>query len=266
MKPRTTIFQRALAVLSTRPAAYALVTIFPYVLILGSSVLIGRLIVHFNPPPKDWDPTTLWRSMASGERLLVALAIVASAVVPSYMVTRGVCRMILDHERGDAPSLLRTLVDMLRFLPVAIFYFVLWGIPAFVGSLFFVIPGLAIMSKCAFIIPASTDARLGPLAAIRQGLLLIKPLFGRVLAMYGCYAAFGFILQVTVAMLLDDGDASLGLTGVVACLAFLVLLFVPAIACLNIMITLFYCEARDLPTLVIPNPEQHDIDRSTSAG
>lgn len=267
MEPRTPIFQRALAVLSDRPAAYVLATIFPYVLIVGSSILIGRLIVHFNPPAvrEGWDPITLWRSMPWGERLLIMLAMSASAVVPSYMVARGVCHMVLDHERGDDPSLLRTLADMLRFLPVAILYFVLLGTPAFVGGLFFVIPGLIITSACAFIIPTGTEARLGPLAAVRRGLLLIKPFFGRVLATYGCYLGFGFILQVTLPMLLGNVDASLGPTVVVVLLAFLVLLFFPAIALLNIMITLFYCEARDLQTSAIPNPKQHDIGRSISA-
>src|SRR5262249_40549060 len=141
-----------------------------------------------------------------GERLIIILAFVASATVPAYLAARGACRMALAQQRNISPSLGSVLADMLRFLPVAILYFLVLGIPSFVASGFFIVPGLLVTAAWALIIPAGIDSQLGPLAAIRRGVSLVGRVFGRVLAVYAGYAAFVIGLRVVLPIVIGNED------------------------------------------------------------
>ncbi|MBZ5530170.1 MAG: hypothetical protein LAO20_01945 [Acidobacteriia bacterium] len=239
--------------LSARPAAYAVVAILPYVVAIGLLVLIGRMI-HLKPAVHEsWDPVSLWKSMGWGERLLIVLAFIASATVPSYLAARGVCRMALEQQKDVRIPLGKVLLDMLRFIPTAVLYFAMIGIPSYLGGWCFVVPGLLITTACALIVPAGIDGQLGPLAAIRRGFSLIKRVFGRVLAVYVCFLIFVILGQVVasnvagvVAAQSDSPAAMFSALGV------WFLITQVAMALVNIMVTLFYCEARDMgaPPLV----------------
>jgi hypothetical protein len=247
MEPRPSVFKRGWAILWERPAAYALLVILPYLLILGLTILIGRFVVHFHPPAvEQWDPITLWRSMAWGTRLLIILAMMASATVPTYLAARGICRMALAQQRDLEISLGSVLVDMLRFLPVAVLYFLVLGIITFLGGLFLVVPGLLITAGCALIIPAGIDSQLGPLAAIRRGISLVRRVYGRVLGVYASYLALILVGRVALTAFIDmTGDeGSTPTLFVLLGLWFLAALL--AMAQVDIMCALFYCEAREM--------------------
>jgi len=245
MEPRPSVFKRSFTMLSARPAAYAVVAIIPYVVAIGLPILIGRMI-HLKPAVENWDPVSLWRSMGWGERLLIVLAFVASAAVPSYVAARGVCRMALEQQKDVCIPLGKVLLDMLRFIPTAVLYFVMIGIPSYLGGSCFVVPGLLITTSCALIVPAGIDGQLGPLAAVRRGFSLIKRVYGGVLTVYVCFLILLIVGQVVVSNIAgvvaaqsDSPAAMLSTFGV----WFLIMLM--AMALVNIMVTLFYCEARD---------------------
>ena len=236
------VFKRGWEMLWEQPGAYFLVAILPHIGVLGLVILIGRLLVRAHPPAVD--PLTLWTSMSWGMRLLIILAIVAMATVPMYVVARGVCRLAMEQQRDVSISLGAVLVDMLRFLPTAVLYFLALGIATFLGGALLVVPGLLIASACALIIPAGIDGQLGPFAAIRRGISLVRRVFGRVLGVYASYLAFviagRMVLTIFVA---GDGGSGFGFF-VLLGLWFVALLL--AMAPVNIMFTLLYCEAREM--------------------
>ena len=242
------VFKRGWEMLWEQPGAYFLVAILPHVAAIGLPILVGRLVVrlvHTHPPAgASWDPLTLWTSMGWGMRLLIILAIVAMATVPIYVVARGVCRLSLEQQRNVDISLGAVLVDMLRFVPTAVFYFLTLGIATFLGYSFLVVPGLLIASACALIIPAGIDGQLGPFAAIRRGISLGGRVFGRVLGVYASYLAFGFAGRVVLSIFTAGDEAPRFGFFVLLGLWFMTLLL--AAAPVNIMVTLLYCQAREM--------------------
>jgi hypothetical protein len=244
MEPSPSVFKSGWEMLWECPAAYALVGIFPYLVVPGLTTLIGRLVVSFHPAFRQLDPVTLWDSMGWGTRLLVILAMYALAQVPMYMAARGVCRLALEQQSDVEISMGAALIDMVRFFPTALLYFLLLGIATFLGGAFFVVPGLLIASACALIIPAGIDGQLGPLAAIRRGISLGRRVFGRALGVYASYLALVVAGRVVLSIL-TAGDQGPGF-GVFVLLALWLGGIVLGMAPVNIMFTLLYCEARDM--------------------
>ncbi|HEY6972137.1 MAG TPA: hypothetical protein VJA94_23195 [Candidatus Angelobacter sp.] len=263
MEGRPSIFKRAWAMLCARPGAYATVTLLPFVVVIGLSILIGRLIVHNMPAHESWDSVSLWRSMSWGERLLIMLAFSASALVPSYLAARGASRIALAQQREDDPSLGNVLADMLLFLPVAIFYFLVLGIPAFLASAFFVVPGLLVTAAFALIIPAGIDGKLGPLAAIRRGVSLVGRVYVSVLAIYVCYVIFVIGVRIVLPIVIGSDDTPISSPADLLPLfvVFMTILLSP-MALVNIAITLLYCDATLDPRLTSHGPED---DQAQSA-
>lgn len=256
MDARPSVFKRGFAMLWTRPVAYASATLLPYVVVLGLPLLLGRIWFHLHPPRVD--PLTLWRLMSVGEKLLVILAMIASSTVPAYLGARGVCRMALEQQRDGAVSLGAVLWDMLRFVPVAFLYFLSMGIATFLGSFFLIIPGVLIASACALIIPAGIDGHLGPLAAIKRGLSLVGRVYGRVLGVYAAYIAFviaGRIVMTVFAAIGSSGDEGGAPVSFFLLLALWFVAILVAMAPVNIMCTLLYCEARQAEPPPLPAAE-----------
>jgi hypothetical protein len=245
MESRPSVFKRAWAMLWARPAAYAVVAILPHVVILGLVMLIGRVVLRVPPQASEQDPMTLWQSMDWGSKLLIILAEVALITVPAYVAARGICRLALEQQKNVSVSLGAVLSDMLSFLPVALLYFLVLGIVTFLGSMF-VIPGLLATTWFALIIPAGIDGQLGPLAAIRRGVSLVRTVFGQVFGAYACYLALviggGVVMAIFLSVMTGGEDSS---SGFLMPLGLFLLVALYAYAPLNIMFTLLYCEARD---------------------
>ena len=242
------VFKRGWEMLWEQPGAYFLVAILPHVVAIGLPILIGRLVVRVaavHPPAgANWDPLTLWTSMNWGTRLLIILAMVAMATVPIYVVARGVSRLALEQQRNVSISLGAVLVDMLRFVPTAVFYFLALGLATFLGYSILVVPGLLIASACALIIPAGIDARLGPLAAVRRGISLGGRVFWRVLGVYASYLAFAIAGRVVLSIFTAGGEAQ-GF-GFFVLLGLWVMTLLLAAAPVNVMVTLLYCQALEM--------------------
>ena len=101
--------------------------------------------------------------------------------------------------------------------------------------------------------------QLGPVAAIRRGISLVERVFGRVLGVYASYLALvivgRMVLPIFIGMTGDEDSA----TGFVLMgLCFLAILL--AMAPVNIMCALLYCEARelDLAPMAIAAPSGRD--------
>jgi hypothetical protein len=246
-EPRPSVFKRGFAMLWARPVAYAVVALLPFVVALGLPILAGRVWFHAHPPAvRGWDPLTLWRSMGWGEKLLIILATIASATLPAYVAARGACRLALAQQKNVSLSLGTVLWDMLRFVPVAVLYVLVLGIVTFLGGAFLAVPGLLIASACALIIPAGIDGQLGPLAAIRRGFSLVRRVFGHALGIYAAYLGFVIVGRVVLTIFIagDDANAASYTFLVLSGLWFVALLL--AMAPVNIMCALLYCEAREM--------------------
>ncbi|HEX7286640.1 MAG TPA: hypothetical protein VF532_10695 [Candidatus Angelobacter sp.] len=250
MEPKPSPFNRGLILFRERPVAYTVVAVLPYVVSLALVMLIGRLIVRLTVDPgihQQRDPLTVWQTMGVGDKLLVVLAFIASATVPLYSAARGVCRMALEQQKTVHVPLGVALNDMLRFAPAAVLYFLVLGIPTFVGSQLLVVPGLMFSAACALTFPAGIDGALGPFAALRRGWSLVGRVYGRLLGAYCSYIAFVLLGWLIVAAVLLPGSSadSPPLPVFFACMGLWMLLNFVAMAVLQIIVTLLYCEARD---------------------
>ena len=68
--------------------------------------------------------------------------------------------------------------DMLRFLPSALVYALVIGLPVMAGSSCFFVPGLLIASLFTLIVPIGVNERAGIFSALRRNFSLIGKVFG----------------------------------------------------------------------------------------
>jgi hypothetical protein len=141
---------------------------------------------------------------------------------------------------------------MLWFIPAAIFYCMVIGIPSYIGGCLLVLPGFLIASGCAFTIPAGIDCQIGPVAALGRGgplsttsLAACWPV--RVLCRLRILQPVRCCHRSRRRRTSDSPVLMLSVFGV----WFLILLL--ALALVDIMVTLVYLDARDMSAASPPH-------------
>jgi hypothetical protein len=141
---------------------------------------------------------------------------------------------------------------MAAFVPAALVYSVLIGLPSMIGSSMLYLPGLCILSLFTQVIPAGVIESKGAFAALNRGLSLGTKVFGRSLLLVVGSAVLLLLAVMFRAVLLDrfvSGSTTLVLAFRYA------LMYMPALVLLilaNICFTLLFVEARDKETLPRP--------------
>ena len=144
---------------------------------VGVIVAVSLYILSGNsgPPP---DPLVLWQSMSEGKKFATILGLIFALWTPVLLGARGACRITTAQLANQELALSAIVVDMLRFLPSALVYSLVIGLPVLMGSSCFFIPGLLIASAFTLIVPVSVNESLGIFAALRRNFSLLSKVFG----------------------------------------------------------------------------------------
>src|SRR5262249_8182590 len=191
------------------------------------------------------DPRAIWQSMTGSHQISAFLGMLLAVWMPILLAARGVCRITVDQLSGRPLSLVAVLIDMAKFIPAALVYSFVIGLPIVIGSTILFVPGMAIASLFVLVVPAGAGEALGFLAALRRGFSLGNRVFVKdLLITIAAWALVGLVVLMRNVFL----DRFLpGTRSSVFALRF-ALTYFPALLVLvlaNIAYTLIYNEARE---------------------
>ncbi len=195
---------------------------------------------------KQADPAMLWGSMDEGKKFSVIFGLIFALWTPVLLGARATCRITTAQLASQELASGAILTDMLRFLPAALVYAIVIGLPAMLGSSCFVVPGLLIASLFTLIIPVGVNERVGILAALRRNFSLIGKVFGGafLITFVSVVVIAGVIVLRTVTI-----DPFLPHSSVTSFVLRFAIPYVPALllmALANVGFTLIYFAARRL--------------------
>jgi hypothetical protein len=212
--------------------------------LLGLAALMAVSLVMLHGAQGQYDPVVLWAAMSFSKKMISIFGLIFALWTPVLLAAHAVCRITADQLSGSATDLSRLFAEMARFLPAALVYSLVIGIPVMFGASVFVIPGMIVASLFALVVPVSIYESLGVLGALRRGLALGGHVLGKnVVIVFSSGLLIGLVFFLRAALF----DRFLPDTYRVFLLVRFVLLYVPASLLLvlaNICFTVLYHEAR----------------------
>jgi hypothetical protein len=191
------------------------------------------------------DSVTAWHSMTGANQLIFVFGLLFGLWAPVLIAARGACRITMNQITGQPLSLAIVLADMLRFVPAALVYSLLIGLPVALGTAMFFFPGTLAASFFALVVPTSVGEAAGIFTSLRRGVSLAGSVFGKLLLLT---IASGAVMVMVVALRVSGLDQFLPGSGPALFAARFGVTYVPALFVLllaNISFTLLYLEARE---------------------
>jgi hypothetical protein len=212
---------------------------------LGVTVIVAMsLYMLSGSPPGQWDPVSLWKSMGEGKKFAAIFGLILALWTPVLLGARAVCRITSAQLANQELALSAIVVDMLRFLPSALVYALVIGLPVMMGSSCFFIPGLLVASLFTLVVPVSVNEPVGIFPALRRNFSLVRNVFGGLfLITFLCAVVIGGVIALRVASI----DRWLPAVGVASMGLRLAIPYVPALLLMvlaNVGFTLIYFAAR----------------------
>jgi hypothetical protein len=150
----------------------------------------------------ETDPAALWHSMDWSSKAGVLVCFVLFNWLPLFLTARAAVKITRDEREPDKRSTAGIFEDMFHYVPAALLYSVVIGIPVFIGNQFLFFPGLLLASWLAFSVPAGVVENLAPMAAIRRGTSLVGQVYGEVFgAVSLCALTAGVLLLLEIVII-----------------------------------------------------------------
>jgi hypothetical protein len=248
---RPSLLSRMATLFAAQARVYCLSTLIAGALGIAALTVVSMLMVR-GAAEVGWDPVAIWRSMTFSHQLLAVFGMLFALWAPILLAARGVCRITRSQLAGQPISLPDVLGDMARFIPAALVYALIIGVPTLIASSILFIPGIVIASLFVLVVPTSTNESLGIFATLRRGVSLGMRVFAKELLLtFASGASVGLLLVLRIVFL----DRFFpGTYSALFALRF-ALTYIPALLVLilaNISFTLLYHEARTANTARAP--------------
>jgi|ERR1041385_3322848 hypothetical protein len=215
--------------------------------VFGVIVIVAvALYILGGQSPGQTDPLLLWKSMSEGQKFTTIFGLILALWLPVLLGARAVCRITTAQLANQELALPAIVMDMLRFLPSALVYALVVGVPVMMGSSCFFVPGLLIASLFTLIVPVSVNESLGIFPTLRRNFSLTGKVFGGLfLITFLCAVVIAGVIALRIVSidrwLPAAGAAALGLRYAIP--------YVPALLLMvlaNVGFTLIYFAARRL--------------------
>jgi len=215
--------------------------------VLGVTVIVAMsLYMLSGNPPDQGDPVVLWKSMGEGKKFAAIFGLILALWTPVLLGARGACRITTAQVANQELALPAIVVDMLRFLPSALVYALVIGVPVTVGFSCFFIPALLIASLFTLVVPVSVNEPVGIFPALRRNFSLVRKVFGGLfLITFLCAIVIGGVIALRIAGI----DRWLPAAGAASLVLRFAIPYVPALLLMvlaNVGFTLIYFAARRL--------------------
>ena len=213
--------------------------------VLGVTVIVAMSLYLLSGIPLDQrDPVLLWQSMGDGKKFVAIFGLVLALWTPVLLGARAVCRITTAQLAAQELALPAIVVDMLRFLPSALVYALVIGVPVMMGFSCFFIPALLIPSLFTLVVPVSVNEPVGIFSALRRNFFLVRKVFGGLfLITFLCAIVIGGVIALRIATI----DHWLPAAGTAPLVLRYAIPYVPALllmALANVGFTLIYFAAR----------------------
>src|SRR5262245_29792482 len=175
-QPRPSLLPQIARLFAANARLYCLSALVAGLVGIASLTLVSMLMVR-GAGEGNLDPRAIWQSMAGSHQISAFLGMLLAVWTPILLAARGVCRITADQLSGRSLSLSAVLADMARFIPAALAYSLIIGLPTVIGATILFIPGMVVASLFVLVIPAGAGEALGFLAALRRGLSLGNRVF-----------------------------------------------------------------------------------------
>lgn len=203
------------------------------------------------------DARTVWQSMTFSHQLIALFGMLFGLWTPVLLAARAVCWITTEKVASRPVSLAMAGRTMATFIPAAVIYSVIIGLPAMIGATIFLVPGIVVASLFVLVVPISVNERLGVFSTVGRALSLGGNVFLKELL----FTTISAVLVVLVVVFRNVVFSRLvpG-TQVYLFPVKFALVYLPALLVLvlvNICFTLLYYEARGRQPLVPLAPAQH---------
>lgn len=203
------------------------------------------------------DSRELWSAMSVRQQLIAIVGLIFGLWTPILLAARVVCRIAAEQLSGRAIDLGQVLRDAARFVPAALVYSPVIGIPTMIGGTIFFVPGMVVASLFALVVPVTVIENPGLVPALKRGFVLGGHVFVKDLALVlAGGGAVGLLLYLRITLI----DRFLPDTFKVLFPLKFALVYAPALLLLvlsNIGFTLLYHEARSKEAQAAPGAPQH---------
>lgn len=220
MNPPTSLAGRAVSTLRRRLPALFAAAVWPYLLLVSVLIIINIVVRHMHPVGAPIDPTAMWRGMSFLRKLGVIILFVASASVPYGLAMGGTSLLAYEDYRGGGDSLGGVLKRVMRRTPSLVVLSFLVGCGTFLGSLFFVLPGMLVPMFTAFAIPVILLEDAGVETALRRSMRLAWSRIGTVLVLQLILGMAGMVVSFFFSLLIGATNLE-GMAAAVTMWAFL---------------------------------------------
>ncbi|HVG91268.1 MAG TPA: hypothetical protein VNB54_07235 [Alphaproteobacteria bacterium] len=222
--------------------------------VFGVTLVVAMsLYMLSSNPPGQWDPVVLWKSMGEGKQFVFIFGSIFAIWTPILLGARAVCRITSAQLANQELGLPAIVMDMLRFLPSALLYALVMGVPVMMGFSCLFIPALLIASLFTLVVPVSVNETVGILPALRRNFSLVRKVFGGLfLITFLCAIVIGGVVALRIATM----DRWLPSAGAASLLLRYAFPYVPALLLMvlaNVGFTLIYFAARRLEN-PMPSP------------
>jgi len=216
---------------------------------LGVTVIVAMsLYMLSDNPPDQRDPVLLWKSMGEGKKFAAIFGLIFALWTPMLLGARAVCRITTAQLANQELALPAIVVDMLRFLPFALVYALVIGVPVMMGFSCFFIPALLIASLFTLVVPVSVNEPVGIFPALRRNFFLVRKVFGGLFLITFLCAV---VIAAVIALRIVSIDRWLSAVGTAPLALRYAIPYVPALLLMvlaNVGFTLIYFAARRLET------------------
>jgi hypothetical protein len=194
--------------------------------------------------PTVWDPLTSWQSLTVGGKLIAVFGLLFALWLPILLGARGVCRIATEQISSRRVSVAQIVVDMLKFLPAALLYSLVIGLPTMIGFSILYVPCLLIAALFALVVPTGVNEPGGIFATLGRGVSLAMKVYGGLFLL--TLACTAMMILVTVLRIFGLDRFLTGAPATMFALRFAVM-YIPGLLLLvlaNICFTLVYMHAR----------------------
>lgn len=213
--------------------------------VLGVAMIVAvALYILGGQSPGQTDPLLLWKSMSEGQKFTTIFGLILALWTPVLLGARAACRITTAQLANQELALSAIVLDMLRFLPSALVYALVIGVPVMMGSSCLFVPGLLIASLFTLVVPVSVNESLGIRTALRRNFSLVSKVFGGLfLITFVCAVVIAGVIVLRVVSI----DRWLPAVGTAPLALRYAIPYVPALLLMvlaNVGFTLIYFAAR----------------------
>lgn len=242
MEPKRHLLSRMAKLLAADVALYAGSLALTAAIGVAALVTVAGWIASLGSQAGSSDLSTIWRSLSGLQQIEGMAGILLATLAPIFLGARAIARISAARLLGHPVRYAGVVADMALFVPTALAYSFMIGLPTCIAATFLWLPSVLVLALFSLVIPAGLVEAGSMFTALRRGVRLVDKVYWRCCILVLATA----VLLVLIVVLRQMAFANLHHEPHPILLAVIVIYLpgLPLILVSNICFTLLYFEAR----------------------